>query len=185
MVINVFHVLTQERIRWRSFQPQFIKSQTTLPLHAHDNVYQCMCMISDVLIDNGGITLSLALGCGKKRLQDKPYTFVTEERTCTFRTSQINSSRQALRTLTWQFLCKSSLFCLWLFLGMSCCYRSSLRLSMPFSGFALKWCLKMTTMMRGNIYTHSAIIAVRDIRIVVRLIGTVHSNQNNLLLYVW
>ena len=96
MVINVLHVLTEECIRRRSFQPRFTKSQTTPPLHAHDNVYQRMCMISDVLIDDGGI---LDLGCGKKRLQDKAYPFVTEERM--FRTSRSNSSRhRALHTLT-------------------------------------------------------------------------------------
>ena len=38
---------------------------------------------------------------------------------------------------------------------MSYCYHSSPRLSTPFSGFVLKWCLKTMTTMQGNFYTLS------------------------------
>ena len=96
---------------------------------------------------------SLALGHGKKRLQDKAYLFVAEERT--FRTSWSNlstSSSSSYTRLTF-FICKSSLLCFWLFLGMSCCCHIVSRLLMPFSGFALKWSLSSTTTTLGTFYT--------------------------------
>ena len=64
MAINVLHILTQEHIRRKSIQLRFIESQTTPLLRAHVNVYQRTCMMSDILIDDGRFTLSLALGCG-------------------------------------------------------------------------------------------------------------------------
>ena len=65
---------------------------------------------------------SLALGHGKKCLQDKAYPFVAKEHT--FRTSWSNLSTlmsSSYTHLTFLFVAKSSLLCFWLFLGMSCC----------------------------------------------------------------
>ena len=115
-------------------------------------------MISDihVLIDDGGITISLALGCR-----------VVARSVCKIKCIRLSSRNVCLEhpeathhvielfTNSLDIFLRSLLFCLWIFLGMNCCHHSSLRLSTPFSGFGIKWCWKTMTMMRGNFYTLS------------------------------
>ena len=111
---------------------------------------------------------SLAFGRGKKRLPDKAYLFVTEERM--FRTSWSNSSTSL-----------SSLYARLMFLfvsllsfafGFSWAWIAAAivvsRLSTSFSGFVLKWSLGLTMTTRVTFYTVSH-FAVCDVRIVVWL----------------
>ena len=108
---------------------------------------------------------SLALGHDKKRLQDKAYPFVANERT--FRTSQSNSSTLSSYSHTHLMLFFISL--LSFTFGISWAWAAAAILATDFqcclvnlhsSGARQRWC---------GVPSSSTIIAVHDVRIVVHL----------------